>query len=121
MQKAKPKIAEVLSKLEKFYGPQQPSWPTEPYEFLVWWHCGYPASDALCSKGWESLNRHVGAEPGQLLTASTTRLVKALVVGGMVPDLRAQRLRDIATRVQLKNALFVPLTQIETLAVVAEI
>ena len=67
MKQAKPQIGELLSKLEKFYGLQEPSWPTEPYEFLVWWYCGYPASDAACAKGWERLKSEIGIDPEKLL------------------------------------------------------
>ena len=42
-------IAVLLDRLEAFHGAQEPCWPTEPYLFLVWWHCGYPASDAACA------------------------------------------------------------------------
>ena len=47
------------TKLESFYGQQEPCWPTDPYLFLVWWQCGYPASDTACAKGWESLNLEI--------------------------------------------------------------
>jgi len=65
----------------------------------VWWHCGYPASDDRCAKGWESLTREIGVEPERLLAANPQKLGKALKPGGMVPELRAMRLRDIAERV----------------------
>jgi endonuclease-3 len=93
-------LAEILERLEGFYGRQEPDWPTDPYLFLVWWHCGYPASDVVCAKGWQSLNRHIGSRPAQLLAAPTTRLANALAAGGMVADVRAQRLQEIATRIQ---------------------
>ncbi len=34
---------EILKRLEASHGKQRPCWPTDPYLFLVWWHCGYPA------------------------------------------------------------------------------
>ena len=94
------RVPEILDALESFYGAQEPHWPTDPYEFLVWWHCGYPASDAACARGWESLNRATKIEPRQLLTAGTPRLASALQPGGMVPELRAMRLVEIAARVE---------------------
>src|SRR3984957_962175 len=89
-----------LDALEAFYGSQQPNFPTDPYLFLVWWHCGYPASDAACAKGWESLTREIGVEPDRLLKANPAKLALALKPGGMVPELRAMRLKEIAERVQ---------------------
>jgi endonuclease III len=111
-------IPGLLEKLEKFYGPQEPSFPTDPYEFLVWWHCGYPASDAACEKGWRSLKRQVGIEAQQLLDAKPAKLASALKDGGMVPELRAERLKEIAMRVKdefggdLRAALSGPLTEV---------
>ena len=80
-------VPEILDRLEAFHGRQDPCWPTEPYEFLVWWHCGYPASDVTCAKGWESLTKRkrVGIEPRQLLQAPPDKLAGALKPGGMVP------------------------------------
>jgi endonuclease III len=117
MRKKSQRIPELLDHLESHYGTQEPAWPTDPYLFLVWWHCGYPASDAACAKGWASLNQEIGAEPQQLLTASPAKLAKALKPGGMVPELRALRLKEIAARVKdeyegdLRRALVGPIAQ----------
>lgn len=100
MPKAASTLREILQQLESHYGRQEPLWPTDPYLFLVWWYCGYPASDAACAKGWEALNREVGAEPRQILAASPADLAKALKPGGMVPELRSLRLKELAARVQ---------------------
>jgi endonuclease-3 len=95
-----PNVGAILGLLESLYGNQTPCWPTDPYEFLVWWHCGYPASDTACQKGWAALSREVGIEPPQILAAGAVRLTRALKPGGMVPELRAVRLMEIAARVQ---------------------
>ena len=90
----------LLDILEKVHGAQSPEWPVDPYLFLVWWHCGYPASDAACAKGWAALTRDIGTEPEMLLAASPSKLAAALKPGGMVPELRAMRLKEIAERIQ---------------------
>jgi endonuclease-3 len=100
MAKASHSVATVLDKLEDFYGPQQAGWPTDPYLFLVWWHCGYPASDAACQKGWEALKKEIGTAVEQLLSAPMPKLAAALKPGGMVPELRAMRLKEIAARLK---------------------
>jgi endonuclease III len=111
-------ILDLLDRLEEFYGPQEPSFPVDAYEFLVWWHCGYPASDAACAKGWDKLRAEVGIDPGKLLKAKPAKLIAALKPGGMVPELRAERLKEIAMRVQdefagdLRAALAGPLPQV---------
>ena len=100
MAKATTSVEQILKRLESHYGQQEPGWPTDPYRFLVWWYCGYPASDDRCSKGWESLNREVGVEIENILAASPAKLAHALKPGGMVPELRAMRLKEIAARVK---------------------
>jgi endonuclease-3 len=93
-------LTQLLDTLEAFHGIQQPTWPTDPYLFLVWWHCGYPASDTTCAKGWEALRSQIGVEPDRLLAANPQKLALALKPGGMVPELRAMRLKEIAERIQ---------------------
>ena len=95
-------LSEILNRLEKFYGPQEPSFPVDPYEFLVWWYCGYPASDTACTKGWNSLARAVGIDLGTLLNAKPSTLAAAIKPGGMVPELRAQHLQELAFRVEVE-------------------
>jgi endonuclease III len=94
------RIPALLDQLEAFHGPQQPCWPVDPYSFLIWWHCGYPSSDVRCTRGWEALNHRIGIEPRQLLAASQAHLAAALTPGGMVPQLRAMRIHEIAARVE---------------------
>ena len=111
-------VLDLLDRLEEFYDQQEPSFPVDPYEFLVWWHCGYPASDAACEKGWKNLKLQVGIEPQQLLAENPAKLAATLKAGGMVPELRAQRLKEIAMRLkdefggELRSALTGPLTKV---------
>ena len=111
-------VSEVLDQLESFYGKQEPCWPVDPYLFLVWWHCGYPASDAACSKGWESLTKEVGVSLPEILAAPPAKLARALKPGGMVPEIRAIRLKEIAARIKdelsgdLRAALVGPISQV---------
>ena len=93
------KVPEVLDRLETFHGMQEPCWPVDPYEFLIWWHCGYPASDERCMRGWSALKTSAGTEPEQILKTSQTRLRQVLKAGGMVPEVRAMRVQQVAERV----------------------
>lgn len=118
MSKSPTRVPQLLDVLEDFYGVQAPCWPVEPYEFIVWWHCGYPASDKACAKGWAALAQQVGIQPQQLLSATPKQLAAALTAGGMVPELRALRLKEIAMRVQhecggdLREALVGPVARV---------
>ena len=51
-------------------------------------------------KDGRKLNSEVGVEPRQLLAAGAARLARVLKAGGMVPELRAMRLMEIAARIQ---------------------
>lgn len=92
-------VPDLLDRMEAHYGAQEPGFPVDPWEFLIWWHCGYPQSDARCHAGWESLKKHFGIQPRRILAASQAQLATALKPGGMVPELRAMRLHEIAQRV----------------------
>ena len=116
------RLSQILNTLESFYGPQTAQWPTDAYQFLVWWHCGYPQSVERCTRGWESLNEKIGTSPKKLLEAPSSTLARALKSGGMIPELRAGRLKQIAQQVQqqfsgdLSTALKrLPLTQVRAL------
>ncbi len=117
MRKVEITVRELLDKLERLYGKQRPSWPVDVYEFIVWWNCGYPASDVTCAKGWGKLQSEVGTDPRSLRKATSGKIASALRAGGIVPELRASRLKEIATRVEeefggdLRKALTVALPQ----------
>jgi endonuclease-3 len=93
------KLTQLLDELAAFHGEKTANWPTDPYLFLVWLHCGYPASDGRCAKGWESLTKQIGVGAEQILAAKPAELANALKPGGMVPELRAMRLKEIAERI----------------------
>jgi endonuclease-3 len=110
-------VPELLDRLEDHYGKQAPLWPREPYDFIIWWHSGYPQSDDRCSKGWAALSSQIGADPKAILSVAPAKLAAALKAGGMVPELRALRMKEVAMRVQdrlradLRAALAGPITE----------
>jgi endonuclease-3 len=97
MQKSKRGLGRILDALEKHYGAQAGTGPNDPYEMILFVNCGYPATDASCSKGYEGLKRDVGTKPEKILEAPKARLAKLMRLGGIVPELRAERLKTIAT------------------------
>ena len=100
MRKTRLSVPEILDRLETFYGKQEPCWPSDPYLFLLWWYCGYPASDASCSKGWKELAGRIGTDPDAILAAHSAKLTAALKPGGMLPELRAERMKEVAARIK---------------------
>ena len=102
MIKARGRVAPILDRLEKRYGKLKPQPPAGAYEMLIYANCGYPANDATCTKGFGALKKRVGLRPEQVLAASDGELTEILRLGGIVPELRARRLKEIAARVQDK-------------------
>jgi endonuclease-3 len=96
MKKSRPGLSSILDALEKHYGEQSAVGPSEPYEMILFVNCGYPATDASCSRGYEQLKREVGTTPERILAARKAKLAKLMRLGGIVPELRAERLKTIA-------------------------
>jgi endonuclease-3 len=96
MQKSTRGLGRALEALEGHYGKQVAVGPSDPYEMILFVNCGYPATDAACSKGYEALRREVGTKPAEILAASKAKLAKLMRLGGIVPELRAERLKTIA-------------------------
>jgi len=103
MKKTAPSFAGILNQLEKHYGQQRAVGPRAPYEGILFLNCGYPATDASCTKGYEALEREVGTKPEEILAAPKEKLASLMRRGGIVPELRAERLKTIARMV---NELF---------------
>lgn len=103
MKKAEPQLLGVLDLLERRYGSQEAVGPSDPYEMILFVNSGYPATDASCSKGYEALRNEVGTAPEEILGAPKAKLAKLMRLGGIVPELRAERLKSIAKTV---NELF---------------
>lgn len=97
-------INEILDALEKTYGTQHAAGPADPYEMLVYLNCGYPASDAACSKGFAALKEEIGLSPVEILKATGPALAKLMCLGGIQPELRAARLQEIARKVKVEFA-----------------
>lgn len=96
----KTRLAKLLDRLEKYYGKPKPPYPVDPYEMLLHRNCGYPQSDDRCDKGFLALKQNVGLQPSQILAIPDKKLTGTMRAGGMVPELRARRLKEIAARVE---------------------
>jgi endonuclease III len=94
------KLAQLLNRLEKFYGKPKPPHPTDPFEMVLYINCGYPATDASCTKAFDALKRRVGLSADDILAAPNAKLTEILRLGGIVPELRASRLKEIAALVK---------------------
>ena len=96
-------VAEALDRLEQHYGKLRPVGPTDAYEMILYTNCGYPANDITCAKGFEPLKKQIGLDPEKILAAPDTKLAAITKAGGMFPELRATRLKEIASVVLEKS------------------
>jgi endonuclease III len=100
MAKAKSRLTKILDRLEKYYGKPKAASPSDPYEMVLHRICGYPQSDVNCDKGFHALKKQIGTSTRAILDAPDAKLSAALRAGGIVPELRARRLKEVAARVQ---------------------
>ena len=93
-------LAAILDGLEAHYGEVGRPTPDDPYEFVIFLNSGYPASDERCAKGFAALKAEVGLGPPAILAADDQTLVTVMQAGGIIPERRAVRLKQIAATVQ---------------------
>jgi len=86
----------IVKKLQKFYGRPKPPAITDALELILFENIAYLASDEKRSAAFAALKKNVGTRPGQILKGSQKQLEEITRIGGIVPELRAQRLRQIA-------------------------
>ena len=90
------RLTRILAELEKLHGRVKASKPASPWLLILRRNCGYPASDKACAKGFAALRKEVGTTATAIAKAPQAKLARAARAGGMMPELRADRLRDIA-------------------------
>jgi len=95
-----PGLVQIFGKLESHYGAQKAVGPREPYEMVLFVNSAYPATDVSCAKAYAALKSAVGTKPEQILKTAKGKLLKAARLGGMLPDLRVERWKQIARLVK---------------------
>jgi endonuclease III len=94
-------LAQVVAQLSKFYGAPAPPPVTDPFEQVLWENVAYLADDEKRAAAFSALRKTVGLRPEDILKAKPEKLLAAARMGGMVPELRAQRLRQCAEIVHI--------------------
>jgi endonuclease-3 len=107
-------LQRIIAQLEKRYGtPAAPL--SDPFELILWENIGYLINDEKRKMAFERLRKEVGLKPSDILSAPPARLFEIAKLGGIHPETRAQRLREIAHIVfndfdgDLNQALKLPL------------
>jgi endonuclease III len=110
-------LAAVIKSLQKFYGQPKPPKIKDPLELMLWENVAYLVDDEKRGKAFALLKKKVGTRAPQILKASNAQLEEATRLGGMLPEVRAQRLRQIAElahwvfKDDLKSVLKKPLAE----------
>jgi len=89
-------LTQVVARLSKFYGAPTPPAVTDPFEQVLWENVVYLADDEKRAAAFAALRKTVGLTPNDILKARPEKLLAVTRMGGMVPEPRAQRLRQIA-------------------------
>jgi len=87
---------EIIKKLEKFYGPPGALRVTDLFELILWENIAYLANDKKRETAFNALKERIGSKPADILSASMEELSAITALGGIMPELRAARLRDAA-------------------------
>ena len=84
---------------------------------ILYINSAYPATDASCAKVFDALKRSVGLRIDDILAAPKGKLTEIMKLGGIFPEQRAVRLKEIAALVKhtfagdLRTVLKRPLPQ----------
>lgn len=110
-----PNLQKTISQLGKYYGKPAPPITTDPFELILLENVAYLVSDERREEAFKTLRKHAGAKPHEILGASHESILKATKLGGMHPEQRVGRLKEIALIAMnefggdLKQALKLPL------------
>jgi len=89
-------LSRVLKSLEKFYGRPAPPEITDPVELILHENVAYLVDDEKRAAAFAALRKKIGTRPTQVLKASDEELLSITRMGGMAPEVRARRIRQIA-------------------------
>src|SRR5438034_11585695 len=105
----------IISGLAAYYGKPESPITTDPFELILLENIAYLVSDERREEAFAMLRKHAGTKPHEILAASHDEILKATKLGGMHPEQRVSRLREIALIAMnefegdLKPALRLPL------------
>ncbi len=114
---AKLSLPKIISQLAKHYAEPGAPITTDPFELILLENIAYLVSDERREEAFAMLREHAGTKPHEILAASHDEILKATKLGGMHPEQRVSRLREIALIAMnefdgdLQSALGLPLTK----------
>ena len=96
MVSAPPSLNKIVSRLLKHYGKRKAPITTDPFELVLLENVAYLVSDERREEAFTALREHCGTKPHEILAASNEKILKATKLGGMHPEQRVHRLKEIA-------------------------
>lgn len=93
---APPILARVVKALGKFYGKPAPPKIVDALDLILYENVAYLVNDEKRAAAFAALKKNIGTKPTEILKASDAELIAITRMGGMVPELRGRRLRQIA-------------------------
>src|ERR1041384_1572682 len=91
-----PSLHKIVSRLVKHYGKPKPPITTDPFELVLLENVAYLVSDERREEAITALREHCGTKPHEILAAANEKILKATKLGGMHPEQRVHRLKEIA-------------------------
>jgi endonuclease III len=91
-----PSLKAVVSRLDEVHGGSAAFRSTDPWELILRENASYLVDDAKREEVFQSLKALVGVSPEAILAAPEERLGEAIRSGGMLPSMRADKLRTAA-------------------------
>ena len=89
-------LSKLITRLAQFYGKPKPPLTTDPFELILFESVAYLVSDERRAEAFALLRKTVGTKPYKILAAANNALLRVTELGGMQPEKRAARLREIA-------------------------
>ena len=91
-----PTLNKIVSRLLEHYGKRKAPMTTDPFELVLLENVAYLVSDERRAEAFTALREHCGTKPYEILAAANEKILKATKFGGMHPEQRVHRLKEIA-------------------------
>ena len=91
-----PSLNQIVSRLLEHYGKPKLPITTDPFELVLLENVAYLVSDERREAAFTALREHCGTKPHEILAAANEQILKATKLGGMHPEQRVHRMKEIA-------------------------
>lgn len=92
-----PRLDRILERLEAQHGPPGRDLPRTPLQWILWENVAYLVDDERRARAFAALKKAAGLTAESIEAAPLAKLQAVTRLGGMHPEARADRLKDIAT------------------------